>query len=349
MSVGTNYTGSTSTTYQREQQAKADAASGKVSHSDFLKLLTTQLTNQDPLNPMQDMDFTGQLAQLQALEEQIAMTKSMQAMRLDSQIQAGTAMINKFIQGTDINGEEANGQVKRVSQIDGNVTVELYNGQKVEVSNINNIWNDASSMYEEIANSGNVIGKWVEAGYDSESKQPIRGIVEKVMVEEGQVKLKLYGGSIVTWDQVTELRAPTTDEELYMLPDEVRQKMEQASEMFNRGVTGKDTNGNTVNGIVAGAVPDGEDVYLILYSGELIKMEDVIGDARKPTAEDAAKSLDGLWVIGTDVDGNESGGKVVGAEDREGDIVLKLSTGKEVLLDKVTTIRQPTAEEEAGS
>ena len=38
---------------------------------DFLQLLTTQLKNQDPMNPMEDMDFIGQMAEFSSLEQML--------------------------------------------------------------------------------------------------------------------------------------------------------------------------------------------------------------------------------------------------------------------------------------
>ncbi|MBF0187630.1 MAG: hypothetical protein HQL50_06855 [Magnetococcales bacterium] len=38
--------------------------------ADFFKMLTAQLENQDPLEPMKDQDFTAQMAQFSALSEQ---------------------------------------------------------------------------------------------------------------------------------------------------------------------------------------------------------------------------------------------------------------------------------------
>ena len=46
----------------------------------FLKLLVTQLANQDPTNPMEDRDFMAQMAQFSALEQMVNMTKSIEKM-----------------------------------------------------------------------------------------------------------------------------------------------------------------------------------------------------------------------------------------------------------------------------
>ncbi|WP_448375218.1 flagellar hook assembly protein FlgD [Fervidobacterium sp.] len=45
----------------------------------FLRLLTTQLKNQDPLEPMKDRDFIAQMSQLSSLEQIMNMSKSVQS------------------------------------------------------------------------------------------------------------------------------------------------------------------------------------------------------------------------------------------------------------------------------
>ncbi|MFN3533793.1 MAG: flagellar hook assembly protein FlgD, partial [Desulfatiglandales bacterium] len=42
----------------------------QLGKEDFLKLLVAQLQHQDPLNPMNSTEFTAQLAQFSALEQQ---------------------------------------------------------------------------------------------------------------------------------------------------------------------------------------------------------------------------------------------------------------------------------------
>ncbi|MDR1612814.1 MAG: hypothetical protein LBT97_08520 [Planctomycetota bacterium] len=349
MSVGSStYDYSTSTTQLRAQAEKDAVSSGKVTHQDFLKLLTTQLTKQDPLNPMQDIDFTAQLAQLQALDEQVAMTKSMQALRLDMQIQAGSNMIGKYVSGVDKNGEAALGMVTRVAQTDGNVYLELANGQQLEVSGVSNLWNDSSSMSQEIINSGGIIGMWVDAGYDS-AMQPIQGIVEKALINNGVVQMQLYGGKVVSWDQVRELRSPTEDELLYTYPDEVRLAYADALKNVGKVIGGVNDKGGTVGGMVANAGIIGSDVYYVLYNGEQVKVGNVAGDPRDPAVEDYAENLGGFWVEGLDALSNDVAGVVIGAEPAGDGVVLVLANGDRVYFDALTKIREATADEKQSA
>ncbi len=59
----------------RPNQRVANKELGK---SEFLKLLTTQMTHQDPLSPMDDKAFIAQMAQFSALEQLININKTME-------------------------------------------------------------------------------------------------------------------------------------------------------------------------------------------------------------------------------------------------------------------------------
>ena len=73
---------------------KAIAQNGRqTSHElgkdDFLKLLITQLSNQDPTNPMEDTQFIAQMAQFSSLEQMTNMNESFT--RMANLINAGQA------------------------------------------------------------------------------------------------------------------------------------------------------------------------------------------------------------------------------------------------------------------
>ncbi len=55
---------------------KAAAPKNEMGMEAFLKLLTTELSNQDPLEPMKDTDFIAQMASITQLEQQNSFTKT---------------------------------------------------------------------------------------------------------------------------------------------------------------------------------------------------------------------------------------------------------------------------------
>lgn len=126
----------TSTSAARAAKAEASKGKSEVSSDAFMQLLVTQMTNQDPLEPMSNEQMMAQLAQLQTLEEQRDMTSlvkemtgemkamretnqtsltdllnaintndqavfvSLEAARLEGQISTASSLIGKSVTGT---------------------------------------------------------------------------------------------------------------------------------------------------------------------------------------------------------------------------------------------------------
>lgn len=65
---GTNSTGNTSNS-NSEGDAITNAAGGTLGQDDFVKLLVTQMQNQDPMDPMDGKDLAAQLAQFSSVEQ----------------------------------------------------------------------------------------------------------------------------------------------------------------------------------------------------------------------------------------------------------------------------------------
>lgn len=66
---------SISNTVRRPAVREANKELGK---NEFLKLLTAQMTHQDPLNPMDDKAFIAQMAQFSSLEQLMNMNKTLE-------------------------------------------------------------------------------------------------------------------------------------------------------------------------------------------------------------------------------------------------------------------------------
>ncbi len=98
---------------------KANNVSGKqVSQSlgkdDFLKLLITQLSNQDPTSPMENTEFIAQMAQFSSLEQMTNMNQEfakLNAMMVSSQ---GVNTIGKIVD-IDVGGAVTTGKVEAVT------------------------------------------------------------------------------------------------------------------------------------------------------------------------------------------------------------------------------------------
>jgi len=75
---------SSATAAQTAQQSTSNAAQAAVdlsqNYQTFLQLLTTQLQNQDPLNPMDSSQFTSQLVQFSSVEQQIQSNKNLETL-----------------------------------------------------------------------------------------------------------------------------------------------------------------------------------------------------------------------------------------------------------------------------
>ncbi len=80
-SIGTTTTGSTTSNASSASAAGTSASQQIAGNFDtFLQLLTTQLQNQDPLDPMDSDSFTQELVEFAGVEQQIDMNTNMQTL-----------------------------------------------------------------------------------------------------------------------------------------------------------------------------------------------------------------------------------------------------------------------------
>ncbi|MBM6618441.1 flagellar hook assembly protein FlgD [Bacillus suaedaesalsae] len=136
-----------------ERKAKGDA----LGKDDFLKILMTQLQNQDPMNPMQDKDFIAQMATFTSLEQMTNMNKMLETF-INSQTADGilkySEMIGKEVQYNSVsigeNGEQnvtnISGIVKSVQQKGTQTFIELQDGTTIPTSSITKVSNPAPEL-----------------------------------------------------------------------------------------------------------------------------------------------------------------------------------------------------------
>lgn len=124
-------------------QAKTkQTGSNILGKDDFLKILITQLQNQDPTSPMQDREFIAQMASFSSLEQMTNMNQTMQqflSFQTESSLLQQSQMIGKQVtyesETVDAEGnkkiEEKEAIVKSVLFEKGSVMLEMSDGTKI--------------------------------------------------------------------------------------------------------------------------------------------------------------------------------------------------------------------------
>jgi flagellar basal-body rod modification protein FlgD len=111
--------------------SQSTAPSQTLNQADFLNLLVTQMSSQDPLNPESDTDFAAQLAQFSALQTAQSSQTDLQSLQADSLIgqtvtlapTSGGTQVSGVVGGMQISAGTpqivVNGQAYALSQLTG--------------------------------------------------------------------------------------------------------------------------------------------------------------------------------------------------------------------------------------
>ena len=109
-----------------------------VSRDDFMKILVTELSNQDPLEPMENSQFLDQLIGLQTLDQSAAMTDGLRSFQNFMEMSYGSSLVGKSVKALGNDGTPIEGVVSKVVLENGSASVVVGN-QKVPVSAVREI------------------------------------------------------------------------------------------------------------------------------------------------------------------------------------------------------------------
>lgn len=104
--TSTPATGTTTTTTSTNKQA--------LGQNDFLKLLSVQFQNQDPMKPMDDTAFIAQMAQFSSLEQTQTLTQQMTQLRSNQDLATANSYIGRQLTVDAGDGQTVTGNVTAV-------------------------------------------------------------------------------------------------------------------------------------------------------------------------------------------------------------------------------------------
>ena len=111
----------------------------ELSSGEFIKIMLTELTNQDPLEPNESQAILEQLSSLRNIEGQLQLEQKLETLVLGQSVAQAGGMIGKIVSGLDANNDEIEGLVTAVRITDGTAQLELDSGQKLPIANVTTI------------------------------------------------------------------------------------------------------------------------------------------------------------------------------------------------------------------
>jgi flagellar basal-body rod modification protein FlgD len=102
--------------------------------SDFLKMLTTQMRYQDPLNPMDNTQMVAQMAQFSQLEQMLNMTSAFTGLQ-------SVSMLGRTIKATGVDGTLITGVVQTVNVNQDTPVLILADGSIVALKDVQQVTN----------------------------------------------------------------------------------------------------------------------------------------------------------------------------------------------------------------
>jgi len=206
----------------------------KMGKDEFLKLLTVQLQNQDPLKPVDQKKFAADLAQFSQLEQLANMNTKLDSMNENVPVESkfyGASFLGKMVttSGSTIMHDGKLGQkeisfelpkkatkvIVRVMDKKGQnlANIESNNGGK----GLNKLEWDGKKMDGQLANPGQYTFKvfaWDQEGNSFSGETKSNGIVKGVRFNGGKALLKLDSGKEIFLHDVEKFEIPSDNKNI---------------------------------------------------------------------------------------------------------------------------------------
>ncbi len=172
---------------------------GVLSSEDFLKLLITQISTQDPLEPVGNQELLDQISSIRDIELSTSLTDSIQSLTGQQNFAAGSALIGQFVTANpDESGNAASGVVEGVRfEGDGQAVLQLSGGGELPLANVQKI-------EPPVRAAESLVGSTIVGMVTAEGRAPelVEGLVRAVRKEDGRVLLELDSGEALDFQNV---------------------------------------------------------------------------------------------------------------------------------------------------
>lgn len=117
------------------------AATGKDAFSDltseeFVRIMFTELANQDPLKPNDSNQMLEQLSSLRSIQSDLELSTKLETIVSQNQLASAGGLIGKYVSGITADGQRVVGEVVSVARTKDGPVLRLSNNFRVPFKNV---------------------------------------------------------------------------------------------------------------------------------------------------------------------------------------------------------------------
>lgn len=121
------------------QAGRAGNQFADMSSEDFIKVLFTELKNQDPLDPQDSGKLLEQLSSIRNIESQLSLQESLKQLVMQNQVASAGNLIGRMVQGLDEMNNRVEGLVSSVRVTQDKIILELDTGEALPLNRVSHI------------------------------------------------------------------------------------------------------------------------------------------------------------------------------------------------------------------
>ena len=110
-----------------------------MSTDEFVKIIFTELSHQDPFKPNDSAALLQQLSTIRSIESDLNLMEKLESLVQENQLAAGSSMIGKFVGGLTENHDRVAGVVVAVIREGDRISLELDNGWLIPLGNVESV------------------------------------------------------------------------------------------------------------------------------------------------------------------------------------------------------------------
>ena len=119
--------------------SRAENRFNSMTSEEFIQIMFTELSNQDPFQPNDSGALLEQLSSIRSIESNINLMEHLETLVLESQLASAANMIGKTITGLTSLNDRVTGEVVSVLREGEEITLELSSGERVPIGSVQSI------------------------------------------------------------------------------------------------------------------------------------------------------------------------------------------------------------------